>query len=231
MASNEAKKLQYKLKKVSQVLLLRMQFKKGDTVLGSLVVDNTDKPSYIQALNSIKPYNTISKIEGGIKNISFKLLINGNLCVAYRKNNESFVRITVFDKDLNLLTQKLSNSDAYRRFKLVELKKSVVLCSFDRVASATSLSASSMLKFDSSLNYQSNIRLDYEIVDVDAHEKKLYLLSASSDRKLKHIFVYDESLMLLNSIKLEIREMSPFCVPISVSKIVSSGELFCFSRW
>jgi DNA-binding transcriptional MerR regulator len=121
LASNEAKKLQYKLKKVSQVLLLckdfksNLEFKKGATVLGSLVVDNA-KQSYIQALSSIKPYNTISKIEGGIKSLSFKLLSNGNLCVAYRKNTEAFVRIAVFDKDLNMLAQKLSNSDVYQRF-------------------------------------------------------------------------------------------------------------------
>ena len=100
------------------------KFKKSTPVFGSLVNDGV-KESYIKALASLKPYKSRTKKE----NILFKLLSNGNLCIANRNNNEKMVKITVLDKELNKLVETpCSMFYFFRESQLVELNNALFLC-------------------------------------------------------------------------------------------------------
>ena len=70
--------------------------------------------------------------------------------------------------------------------------------------------------------------MNFEISYADAHEDKLYLLATRPDRKSRHIYVYDESLKLLDNIQLGISEGLPFYVPDSVTKMKITEKYFVF---
>jgi hypothetical protein len=231
LASLEAKKLQKKLKKESELLLSKefhyklLKFKKSTPPCFGSLIDEGVKQIYIQALNSLKACK--SKVNK--ENPVFKLLSNGNVCIAYRHSNEKMVRIGVLDKDLNQLVQEpCQMSNFYRRFQLVELKKTVVLCLFDQEAYVSSISSSRIIDYDYELNYIGSFGVNFEISYADAHEDKLYLLATRPDRKSRHIYVYDESLKLLDNIQLGISEGLPFYVPDSVTKMKITEKYFVF---
>ena len=244
LASNEAKNLQNKIKKESAQLLSNilnssvLKFKKSTPIFGSLVIDD-NKQSYIQALNSnsMKSYN-LSNTLYNISKVSFKLLSNGNLCIAYQKNNnvkfgkggayEKTINLVVYDKNFNQLFLKPSMFNVYQGIQLVELNETIILCMFELEPSANNFSSSSIIKYDFKLNVINECGVNFEIIHANAHEDKLFLLATSSDRESKHIYVYDESLNLLENIQLENSEDLPFCIPNSVTKMRVTDSYFIF---
>ena len=200
LASHETKKLQNKLKKESELFLSKvfrfnlLKFKKSTPLFGCLVNVGV-KQSYFKALNSLKAYDFSAKEDHAIiKKVSFKLLSNGDLCMAFRQNNETIVRMAIFDNQLE--TRPLMHH-AYQEFQLVELNEALVLCLFDPGANANNISPSRIIKYDNNLNFLGEAELGFGINYADVREDKLYLLGTSSDQNSKHIYVYDESFKLL----------------------------------
>ena len=233
LAAHESQKLQKKLNKESDLFLSRvfnssvLKFTKGTTVFGSLVNEG-GKQSYKQVLKSTKSHNLRKKLHN-INKISFKLLSNGNLCIAFRRNNETLVRIAVFDKDLNQLAQMpCPLSDVYLGSQLVELNKAVVLCLFDNDDGEDVPSSSSIRKYAHDLKFIRELKVDFDINYASVHEEKLYLLATSSDQQSKLIYVYDENLQLLENIQLGNSEGLPFHVPVSVTKVRIADSYFVF---
>ena len=127
LASHQAKKLQNKVSKEKKFLL--------NNVFNSTVLKFVKSSPAFGSLviDDIKEsYNQV------LKNI--------------RKNNETFLRIEVYDRNFNQLVQKLVMPNVYQGFQLVELKKSVVLCLFELDASANNFSSSRIIKYDYDLN-------------------------------------------------------------------------------
>ena len=198
-----------------------LKFKKSTPpVFGSLVNEEV-KQSYIEALASIKPYSL-----SNINKVSFKLISNGNLCVASCENDNKCVSIVVYDRNFSQLVQKLVMLDVHQGFQLVELNKTVIVCIFGPKASAINFSSSRIIKYDYDLNVISEFGLDFEVNYADAHEKKLYMFSTNSYCQTKHVYLYDESLKLLKKIKFGIRKGRPFYVPNSVTKIRVAENYF-----
>ena len=230
LASLEAKRLQNKLNKDSELFLSKvfhfklLKFKKSTPCVGSLI-DEGVKEIYIQALNSLKPFKCKVKKE----NLVLKLLSNGNLCTANRNNNEKMVNLAVLDKDLNQLVKKHCEiSEGYRGFQVVELNKTIVLCLFDPEANASNISPSRIIEFDNGLDFISSFGVNFEISYADTHEDKLYLLATRPDRNSKHIYVYDKSLKFLDNIQLGNGEGLPICVPDSANKMRVADNFFIF---
>ena len=231
LASLESKKLQNRLNKESDLLLSKLfhfkllKFKKSaPPVFGSFFNEGL-KQSYSQALNRLKACQS----EVTMANPVFKLLSNGNLCSADRNSNEAFVYIAVTDKELNQLAETpCQMSNGYRGFHLVELNKTVVLCLFGPKANADNISLSRIIEYDYDLKFIGDFGVNLEINYADAHKDKLYLLATRPDRKSRHIYVYDESLKLLDNIQLENGEGLPFYVPNSVIKMRVAEKYFVF---
>ena len=200
------------------------KFKKSTPVFGSLVNDGV-KESYIKALASLKSYKSRAKKE----NILFKLLSNGNLCIANRNNNETMVKITVLDKELNKLAETpCPMFYLFRECQLVELNNALFLCLYGLQAGANNFRSSKITKYDFNLNVIDEMEFAFEINYADVHDDKLYLLGTSSDRKSRNIFVYDESLMFLENMPISSREDEPFYVPDSVTKMKITEKYFVF---
>ena len=234
LASNESKKLQNKLNKESELFLSKvfssniLKFTKSTPVFGSLVNEGL-KHSYKQVLKNTRAYNWNNRLNNITKVISFNLISNGKMCIAFRYNDETMVRMAVFDKDLNQLAQMpCPLSDGYRGFQVVELNKALLLCLFDPRENANYINASSIKKYEYDLKFISQIEFDFQVNSADVHEDELYLLATSSDRQLKHIYIYDVNLKLMKNIKLGIREGLPFYVPMSVTKMRVADDYFVF---
>jgi hypothetical protein len=228
LASHEAKKLQNKVIKEKKTLLNNvfnatvLKFTKSASAFGSLVTDDI-KESYNQVLKNMKAYNFSSKLHN-VNKVSVKLLSNGNLCFALRKNNETFLRIEVYDRNFNQLVQKLVVPNVYQGFQLVELKSYVVLCLFELEAGATDFSWSRIIKYDYAMNVIGEFGLGFEINYADVHEDNLYLLYTDPVNNLRKIIVYDEGLTRMNDKILKIR----VGFPLSVTKMKVDGSFFFY---
>ena len=110
LASHESKKLQNRLDKESNLFLSKLsnsnmlKFTKSTPVFGRLVSKGL-RHTYKQVLKNTRASDWKNRLNNITKVISFKLISNGKVCVAFRKNDEPMVRITVFDNDLNQLAQ------------------------------------------------------------------------------------------------------------------------------
>jgi hypothetical protein len=230
LASNQADSLQNKLNKEIKFILNKvldsklLKFTKSTPVLGNLICDDT-KQIYIQALDSIKPYNLGAKLDK-ITQAAFMLLSNGNVCVAYRKQNDTSLKIGIWHQ--NELIKKIKITEKYKRFHLVEVDKAVILHFYEPEASAKRSNLGLITKFDYNLKEQRGIWLEFVITHANAHENKLYLLAARRERNSKKIYVLDEHLRVLKSIKLGNGEGLPFCVPDSVTKLRVDEKFFVF---
>jgi hypothetical protein len=150
--------------------------------------------------------------------------------MAYRKSNERGLTLEVRDQSVNQLFKHIIEPCAHQDgFQLAELNKNIFLCLFAS-AKANASKCSSIMKFDANLKLQMNIGLDFAIMHDDVHQDKLYLLAASSDRNSRHIYVYDESLKMLEKIQLGISEGLSFYVPTSVTKMKITEEYFVFNN-
>ena len=199
-------------------------FKKSAPCFGSLFDDGV-KQRYIQALVRIK----VCKSKVDKENTVFKLLSNGNLCVANRNSNETMFKIGVFDKDINQLVRKpCEMSNVHRRIQLVELNKTVVLCLFDNDDGEDVPCSSRIVKYDFDLNFLGECEFAFEIIHANEHQDKLYLLARSSDRKSRHIYVYDESLTMLEFIQLNSSEGPPFYIPNTATRMRVAEKFFVF---
>ena len=233
LASNEAKKFKAKLNKESNLLLSKLfhfnlpKFEKSTPPDFGSLIDDGVKQSYTQSLASLRLFHLRNTVNcTNISNYSIKPLSNGNICIAYSKHNDSCLRIGVWDKRVDRkLFQKKEEPFNHYDFQLVEVNKTIVLCLFDN---DTKANTSRIMKFDCKLKLQKNIELDFLIMFAYVYENKLYLLSTSSDRKSKLIYVYDQRLKLIDSIQLRNSEGLPFYVPNSVTKMRVAANYFVF---
>ena len=229
LASNEAKNLENKVNKESDLLLSNLfhsnllEFKKSTPVFGILFNDGV-KQSYFKALNNLRACDLSTKLDyTNISKVSFKLLSNGNLCMAYRQHNDDILRLGIWDHNLKQLFQVTSKYIYNYGFHLVELNQAVILWLFDDAAKSSSIT-----KFNSNLRFQNSIGVGFAIMHAESYQDKLYLLATNRDQNSKHIYVYDESFKLLEKIQLGNREGLPFCVPISVTKVRVAEKYFVF---
>jgi hypothetical protein len=97
LASHESKKLQNRLDKESNLFLSKLsnsdmlKFTKSTPVFGSLVSEGL-RHIYKQVLKNTRASDWKNRFNNITKVISFKLISNGKVCVAFRKNDEPMVR-------------------------------------------------------------------------------------------------------------------------------------------
>ena len=235
LASRETKKLQNKLNKESEMLLSKLfhfnplKFEKSTPPVFGSLIDEGVKQSYVQTLTSLKSFNLDAKINcTNISKYSIKPLSNGDICIAYQKYNDSGLWIEVWDDNLTKVSNAERKHILHPGFQLVELNQAIVLCFSGHKTDAQGASFSLFFKYDLNLGLMRHLRLSFEINYADVHQDKLYLLATSSDRKSKHIYVYDESFKLLENIQLGNSEGLPFYVPKSVTKMKVAENFFVF---
>jgi hypothetical protein len=232
LASSQAKLLKHNANREIDLFLVKAQnvleFSKGTSFLGRLVADDTSE-SYARAVDTMLPHYMSPTMEN-MKKAAFKLLSNGNVCVAYCEQSENLFSIVVYDKCLNKLYEKcLTMSAIFHGFELVEVSEDTVLCFFFKLEKDDCRTNKSyFMKLDYYLKSQQINTFGFEIVHANAHQDKLYLLTNSRESKSKHIYVYDESLNMLEDIQLENSESMPFYVPMSVTKIRVAEKYFFF---
>ena len=232
LASSEAKLLKHNANREIDLFLVKAQsvleFSKSMPILGSLVADDISE-SFAQALDSMIPHYMSSTMKN-INKASFKLLSNGNVCVAYREQNEKLVTVVVYDKCLNKLHQKcLQSRIIFRGFELVELNEAVILCFFEPKQDDQLTYRSLIVELDHNLRFKRDIVFEFDIIHANAHQDKLYLLATPSrDSKSKFVNVYDENLKLSKNIKLGNSEGLPFYVPDSVTRMRVAENYFVF---
>ena len=107
------------------------------------------------------------------------------------------------------------------------MNKFVFLFSLNPKASAKN-SSCRIIKYDSNFNILSLTRLNFELYYVDVHKDELFLLGSSSNKKSKHVYVYNEHFSLLRDKQLENSEGLPFYVPISVTKMRVTEKYLVF---
>jgi hypothetical protein len=235
LASLETKKLQHKLNKESDLFLSKLfrfnlaKFEKSAPPHFGRLVNEAVKQSYIQTLHGLNDFHLGAKVDcKNITKCSIKPLSNGTICIAYFKHQEAGLWIEVWDKDVNRLHNAYKNHSVYGELQLVELNQAIVLCLFDFKTGDQGASLSAFVKYDLSLNYLSHKSLLFEINYADVHQDKLYLLARSSDGNSRHIYVYDESLEMLENIQLGISEGLPFYTPKSVTRMTVAEKYFVF---
>ena len=196
------------------------KFKKSTSIFCMLVNEGARK-SYMKSLESMNGYHLRSQLYESSTKSTFKLLSNGNLCIAYRKKNNHGLSIGVCDKSLNQLFQSYVESSINQRFQLVEMKEFVYFFS----SNAKSILCR-IIKYDYDLNTLVHMIFNFELNYADVHEDELYLLATSPDGNSRHIHVFDESLS--KNIQLSSSEDLPFYVPDSVAKMKISEKYFLF---
>ena len=98
LASNETKKLKAKLNKESELLLSNafsfnlLKFKKSTPCFGSFVNDGV-KQSYMKTLENIIGYQLRIEPSEKSNKLTFKILSNGNMCIAHLKSNDAGLSI------------------------------------------------------------------------------------------------------------------------------------------
>ena len=206
-----------------------LKFDKRTPDFGSLANEGL-KQSYFKALKSLIPCDLSTNVDyTNINKVSFKLLSDGDLFIAYRKNNELDFKLGIWSHGFNLLFWETIKPVVHQDgFQLVELNRAIFLCFFESEARANASKNSSIMKFDSNLKLQKNIIFEFVIINADSYQNKLYLLATRLNRKSKHIYVLDESLTMLENIQLGNGEGLPFFVPNSVSKMRVAENFFLF---
>ena len=172
--------------------------------------------------------------------LSIKLLNNDQIAVAYRLNESNCIAIEVFDKNFNLVYERVSKSGRnFKNFLLNSMaNNSIIFClvkpnielncfndkSDDEECCENYKNIMSVVKiFDEKLNKLKKIFLFHWIISLSSFDDKIYLISSFSEM----MQVYDSNLVLLMSIG-QSKPNLPFYIPWYIKKVEICEDYYVF---
>ena len=194
---------------------------------GLINLDEHDLTSSLPHLNKKEP-------------LSIKLLNNDQIAVAYRLNESNCIAIEVFDKNFNLVYERVSKSGRnFKNFLLNSMaNNSIIFCLVkpnielncfndkidDEECCENYKNIMSVVKiFDEKLNKLKKIFLFHWIISLSSFDDKIYLISSFSEM----MQVYDSNLVLLMSIG-QSKPNLPFYIPWYIKKVQICEDYYVF---